>query len=341
VKAECRAVRESVGISDTSTFAKYEISGPGAEKWLSRILTNRVPKAGRITLSPMLNARGKLIGDFTLARASADRFFLFGSGVAEKYHMRWFEQHLPKDGSVVVKALGLDLVGLTIAGPKARAVLAKLTDDDVSAAAFKFLDFRPSMEVGLVRAMVGRVSFTGDLGYEIWVRPEFHVALFDALWEAGKEFGMKPFGSRALLSLAREKGFGTWAREFRPIYGPYEAGLGRFVALDKGDFVGREAAAAEQKAGPARTRVGFVIEAGDADAIGDEAVWKNGKVVGWITSGGYCHHAGASYATGYVPTETLGNAAAATWEIEILGERRRARLQIDPLFDPTGARARG
>jgi dimethylglycine dehydrogenase len=305
------------------------------------MLANRIPRIGRMALTPMLNPRGKLIGDFTLARASADRFFLFGSGVAENYHMRWFEKHLPADGSVAIRALGLDLVGLTIAGPMARAVLAKLTDDDVSPGAFRFLDFRPSMEVGMAPAMVGRVSFTGDLGYEIWVRPEFHVAAFDALWEAGREFGMKPFGSRALLSLAREKGFGSWAREFRPIYGPFEAGLDRFVALDKGDFIGRDAAAAEKASGPARKRVGFTVDAGDADAIGDEAVWKDGEVVGWITSGGYCHHAGASYATGYVPAERLSpDAAQATWEIEILGERRRARLQFEPLFDPAGARAR-
>lgn len=169
VKAECRAVRGSVGISDTSSFAKYEITGPGAESWLSRMLANRIPRIGRMALTPMLNPRGKLIGDFTLARASADRFFLFGSGVAENYHMRWFEKHLPADGSVAIRALGLDLVGLTIAGPVARAVLAKLTDDDVAPGAFRFLDFRPSMEVGMAPAMVGRVSFTGDLGYEIWV----------------------------------------------------------------------------------------------------------------------------------------------------------------------------
>jgi dimethylglycine dehydrogenase len=148
-------------------------------------------------------------------------------------------------------------------------------------------------------------------------------------------------GSRALLSLAREKGFGSWAHEFRPIYGPFEAGLDRFVALNKGDFIGRDAAAAEKASGPARKRVGFTVDAGDADAIGDEAVWKDGEVVGWITSGGYCHHAGASYATGYVPAERLSpDAAQATWEIEILGERRRARLQFEPLFDPAGARAR-
>jgi dimethylglycine dehydrogenase len=341
VKAECKAVRAGVGVSDTSTFAKYEITGRGAEAWLSRMLANKMPRTGRMTLSPMLNERGKLIGDFTVAKAADDKLYVFGSGAAEKYHMRWFEKHLPADGSVAVKALGLGLVGLTIAGPRARDLLAKLTDDDVTTGAFRFLDFRPSMEVGLVNAMVGRISFTGDLGYEIWVKPEHQVALFEDIWRAGKEFGIRPFGSRALLALAREKGFGTWAREFRPIYGPYEAGLGRFVDLSKNDFVGRTAAAEEKAKGPARQRVGFVVEADDADAIGDEAVWKDGKVVGWITSGGYCHHVGCSYATGYVPSETLGkDAASATWEIEILGERKRARLQIDPLFDAAGARAR-
>ncbi|MBI3506614.1 MAG: GcvT family protein [Proteobacteria bacterium] len=341
VKAECRAVREAVGISDTSTFAKYEITGPGAEAWLSRMLANKMPRTGRLTLSPMLNERGKLIGDFTVAKAADEKLYVFGSGTAEKYHMRWFEKHLPKDGSVSVKALGLGLVGLTIAGPRARDLLAKLTDDDVSAKAFRFLDFRPSMEVGLVKAMVGRISFTGDLGYEIWVKPEHQAALFEDLWQAGQEFGIRPFGSRALLALAREKGFGTWAREFRPIYGPFEAGLGRFVDLSKNEFVGRAAAAEENAKGPARQRVGFVVDAGDADALGDEAVWKDGKVVGWITSGGYCHHVACSYATGYVPSGTLaGDTGTAKWEIEILGERRSARLQIDPLFDPAGARAR-
>ncbi len=341
VKAECKAVRSGVGVSDTSTFAKYEIAGRGAETWLSHMLANKMPRTGRMTLSPMLNERGKLIGDFTVAKAADDRLYVFGTGTAEKYHMRWFEKHLPADGSVTVKALGLGLVGLTIAGPRARDLLANLTDDDVSTGAFRFLDFRPSMEVGLVNAMVGRVSFTGDLGYEIWVKPEHQVALFEDIWRTGQEFGIRPFGSRALLALAREKGFGTWAREFRPIYGPYEAGLGRFVDLSKNDFVGRTAAAEEKAKGPARQRVGFVVEADDADAIGDEAVWKDGKVVGWITSGGYCHHVTCSYATGYVPSETLGkDSATATWEIEILGERRRARLQIDPLFDAAGTRAR-
>ena len=221
-------------------------------------------------------------------------------------------------------------------------MLAKVTDEDVSAAAFKFMDFRPDMTIGMVPAMVGRVSYTGDLGYELWMAPENQVAVFNALWEAGMEFGIKSFGSRALMSLAREKNFGSWSREFRPIYGPYEADLGRFVDLSKNDFIGRAGAAAEKEKGPQRKRVSFVVDAGDADAIGDEAVWKNGKVVGWITSGGYCHHAGKSIAIGYVPSDTLGrDAESATWEVEIIGVRLPAKLQLAPLFDPDAKRMRG
>lgn len=341
VKAECLAVRQGVGISETSTFAKYEVTGPDAESWLSHMLANKLPKTGRLTLAPMLNHAGKLIGDFTVAKAGPERFFVFGSGAAEKYHMRWFEQHLPKDRDAKIVALGQQLTGLSIAGPRARDVLAKLTDDNVSAKAFRFMDFRTDMTIGMVPAMVGRISFTGDLGYEIWVRPEYQVALFEALWEAGREFGIKPFGSRALMSLAREKNFGTWAREFRPIYGPFEADLGRFVDLTKNDFIGRAGAAREADEGPKRQRVSFVVEADDADAIGDEAVWKDGAVVGWITSGGYCHHMQRSLAIGYVPSEVLVDHAKANWEIEILGERRAARVQPEPLFDPQAQRMRG
>lgn len=341
VKAECQAVRGSVGISETSSFAKYEVTGSGAEGWLSHLMANKMPKQGRLTLTPMLNEKGKLIGDFTVAKVGPERFFIFGTGSAEKYHMRWFEQHLPKDGRVTIKAMGASLCGLTIAGPKAREVLAKLTDEDVSAAAFKFMDFRPNMDIGMVPAMVGRISYTGDLGFELWMAPENQVAIFNALWAAGAEFGIKPFGSRALMSLAREKNFGSWSREFRPIYGPYEADLGRFVDLSKNDFIGRAGAAAEKEKGPQRRRVSFVVEATDADAIGDEAVWKDGKVVGWITSGGYCHHAGCSIAIGYVPAETLGkDADKAKWEVEIIGQMRPAKLQLTPLFDPEAKRMR-
>lgn len=337
VKNEVRAVRTQVGITEISTFAKYEISGRDAPQWLSNLLANKLPATGRMNLSPMLNHRGKLIGDFTIARLADDRFMIFGSGAAEKYHMRWFEQHLPQDGSVIVRALGQSLTGIAIAGPQARAVLQKLTSDDVSNDHFKFMDFRTKLSIGLHDVMAGRISFTGETGYELWMRPDQQISVFESLWEAGRDHGLTPFGSRALLALAREKSFGTWAREFRPIYGPYEAGLGRFVDLSKNNFIGRDAAALEKANGPQRSRVSFVVEADDADAMGDEAIWKDGAVVGWVTSGGYCHFHDCSYATGYVSQTALEKREMNTlWEIEILGTRYKASLLSEPLYDPHG-----
>jgi len=337
VAAECAAVREKVGLSETSAFAKYEITGPGAETWLSHMLANKMPREGRIVLTPMLNEAGKLIGDFTLAKAGPELFYLFGAGSAEKYHMRWFEAHLPEDNSVVIRPLGLSLVGLTVAGPKACDVLTKVTDEDVSNEAFKFMDFR-QLDLGTIPARVGRISYTGDLGYEIWVAPEYQRPLFDRLMQAGEEHGIRLFGTRALMSLRLEKNFGTWAREFRPLYGPFEAGLGRFVDLTKNAFIGRDGAMAEKENGGKRKLVSMVVEAGDADVIGDEPIWHGGEVVGWVTSGGYAHNAGLSMAQGYVPAAL---AEDNVFEIEILGERHQARVQAEPVFDPEAERMRG
>ncbi len=327
---ECRAVRTSAGCLEISGYAKYEITGPGAEGWLSHLLANKVPPAGRMTLAPMLNERGKLIGDFSLAKLSDERFYIFGSGAAENYHMRWFEQHLPDDGSVRVRALGLDLCGLSIAGPNAQKILAKLTDEDVSTSAFPFMAFR-EMELGLVPAMVGRVSFTGSLGYEIWVKPEYLTTLHSHIMAAGDEFAIRQVGGRALMSLRLEKNWGTWAREYRPIYGPYEAGLGRFVALSKNDFIGREAAAREKETGGARALTVFTVAGSEVDVIGDEPVYHNGNCVGWITSGGYAHAAGKSVAMGYIPRELVNESNG--FEIEILGQIYKAIPQAEPLYD--------
>jgi dimethylglycine dehydrogenase len=351
VKAECLAVRNGVGVTEIANFAKYAITGPGAEAYLSRLMTNRMPKAGRIVLTPMLNENGKLIGDFTIAKAAPlqngeDRFFMWGSSQAQIYHMRWFEEHLPNDGSVSIHPLGMSLVGLSIAGPKARDVLARLTDEDVSSAAFRFLDFRET-HLANVPAMINRVTYTGDLGYEIWVRPEYERRLYDKVMEAGAEFGIRNFGMRALLSLRLEKNWPTWFRELRNIYGPFEAGLDRFVDLKKNDFIGREAAAREHEDGGKLRRVTFVVDADDADVLGDEPIWhvdgSGGKVIGWVTSGGYAHYVDRSLAQGYIPKELAadGGGGAAGFEIEILGERRSATIQHDPLFDPEGARMRG
>jgi len=339
VAAECQAVRERVGLIETSNFAKYEVRGAGARQWLNYLLANKMAKPGRMVLAPMLKWDGKLIGDFTVACLDEETFYIIGAGTAETYHMRWFEQHLPNDGSVALRALGLSLLGLSIAGPKSRDVLAKLARADVSCDAFRFMDFR-RMDVGMVPALVGRVSFSGDLGYEIWVAPEYQTNLFEILMEAGSEFGIQVFGARALRSLSLEKGFGSWATEYRPIYGPHEAGMGRFVKLDKGDFIGRDAAVKEREEGSERVLVLLDIDAGDADVMNDEPIWHGGAVVGWVTSGGFAHYIGKSLALGYVPSRLANDTTDAAFEIEILGERRKATLLVDPPFDPEARRMR-
>jgi dimethylglycine dehydrogenase len=337
VAREVETVRARVGMIEIANFAKYDITGPGAEAWLDHLLPNRLPKAGRMVLTPMLNRAGMLIGDFTLARLADDHFMIFGSGLAEEYHRRWFQAELPASG-VSVRAHGLDLVGLHIAGPRARDVLAGLANRDVSASAFKFMDIA-RMNVGPLPALIGRVSYTGDLGYEIWVKPEHQRALFDLLMAAGAAHGIGLFGARAFNSLRLEKSFGSWSREYRPIYTPWEAGLDRFVSTQKADFIGRDALMSARDAGQTRRIATFVVDAHDADVIGDEPIWRDGKVVGWVTSGGYAHHSKASVAIGYV--ETAAFDPTADYEIEIIGDRRPARMRADPLFDAKGERMRG
>jgi dimethylglycine dehydrogenase len=217
-------------------------------------------------------------------------------------------------------------------------LLQRLTPRDVSAEAFRFLAV-DRFDIGTVPAMVGRISFTGDLGYEIWVKSDYLATLFDLLMDAGGDLGIRPFGGRALNSLRLEKSFGTWFREFRPIYTPWEAGLDRFIAVQKPDFIGREATIRTREQEPRYKLVTMTVDAEDADAIGDEPILKGGEVAGWVTSGGYAHHAQKSVAMGYVKIEAFD--PAASYEIEIIGEPRPARIQPEPLFDPKGERMRG
>jgi len=379
VGEEVKAVRESVGVSEIANFAKYAVTGPGAEVFLNRLMTNTMPKAGRLVLTPMLNEFGKLIGDFTIAKAGDERFLIWGSSAAQVYHMRWFERHLPKDRSVHIHRFDQTLVGLTVAGPNARKVLKKLTDEDVSNEAFRFMDFR-EMAVGAAPCMVNRISYTGDLGYEIWMSPAYERRVYRAIKEAGEEYGIRDFGMRALLSMRLEKNFPTWGHELRPIYGPFEGAMDRFVKLSKNDFIGREQAAKEHADGPKRRRVSFVIEAGTADVMHDEPVWAkvgdtdygtieaphgagpkrfdagnnefehpgmkqivdgDWRVVGWVTSGGYAHGVGLSMAQGYVPAALADKGEEGLFEIEILGVRCPARIAVEPPFDPKGERMRG
>ena len=343
VAEEAVNVRQNVGLMETSGFAKYLITGQRSGAWLDGILANRLPSDGRMALSPMLKHDGNVIGDFTIANLSGvlpdGGWFIAGSGVAEDFHMRWFEQHLPSDGSVTVNSYGSSLVGLSIAGPHARDLLASVSDTDVSNDAFRFMQIR-QLDVGMARVMAGRISYTGDLGYELWMTPDVQCHVFNALMEAGVNYGVKLFGLRALNALRLEKGFGSWSREYRPIYTPFECGLDRFVALDKpADFIGKTAAMAscEIGGGPMRLRT-FLVDSIDADVIGDEPISLHGKVCGWVTSGGYAHASEVSVAMGYVPVDVADTIEG--WEIELLGDTVSARLQKAPLFDANGHRMR-
>ncbi len=195
------------------------------------------------------------------------------------------------------------------------------------------------LPIGLGSALVGRVSYTGDLGFEFWCDPAYQLHLFDTLMGAGADLGIRLFGSRALNSLRLEKAYGSWAREYRPVYGPVEARLDRFVAFDKpADFIGRQAAREQQRDGGRLRLCCFVVKADTADVIGDEPIWHGEQVRGWVTSGGYAHHAGVSVAMGYVDKEFAS--ANDAWSIEILGTCYPARLQAQPLFDPEGRHMR-
>ena len=338
IKIETEAVREGVGLTEISGFSKFSVTGPGARDWLDRLLACHLPSPGRMTLAPMLKEDGKLLGDLSIACWSDENFFLVGSGAAEAFYLRWFEMHRPQDGSVCINNIGLNLCGLSIAGPKSRELLSKVTEEDVSSEAFRFMAVR-ELDIDLVHSRVARVSYTGDLGYEIWVRPEHQRHLLALLLDEGAALGIRLFGLRALNALRIEKNYGSWAREYRPLYGPLEAGLEGFVGYDKaGDFIGKVGVLQERNHGGKLRLRTFVVEATEADAIGDEPIGYGGTVQGWVTSGGFAHTSGVSVAMGYVPKEIADQPEG--WSIEILGKHCPARLQATPLFDPTGQRMR-
>ncbi|MCY4336283.1 MAG: FAD-dependent oxidoreductase [Litoreibacter sp.] len=332
---EVRAVREAAGINEVQNFGKYRVTGPQARDWLDVIMAGRVPKMGRLSLTPMLSRKGRLIGDFTISCLGEEEFQLTASYGSQAYHMRWFEQNT--DSGVTVDNISDRLTGFQVAGPRARDILQAATRDDLST--MKFMDVR-RMVVGQVACIVQRVSYTGDLGYEVYCDPMHQRALWSALWHAGEPHGMTPFGMRAMMSLRLDKFFGSWLSEFSPDYTAAETGMDRFIAFSKeAPFIGRASAEAEQKAPPARKLCAFVVEADDAEVTAYEPIFIDDEVVGFCTSGGYSHHLGLSIAQGFVPRDLAEPGLEV--EIEILGQLRKARLVTEPLFDADGLRMRG
>lgn len=337
IAAEVAATRTAAGLLDTSVYARYEVSGLGAEAWLDQLLANTLPAIGRIRLAPMLSPAGKLMGDLTVTRLGAERFWLVGSYYLQEWHLRWFRDHLPPAG-VRLENLSASWLGFSLSGPRARDILAALTRADVSNAALPFMGAQ-TLDVGLTQAVVARVALTGELGYEISVRSSQHQALWDALIGAGTEFGMKPIGMRAQDSLRLEKGYGVWSLEFTQSYTAAMSGLDRFIAFDKGEFIGRAAALAEKDAGPAQRLVLLAVDSSDADVTGYEPVSAGGRRVGFVTSGAYGHHVRQSLALAYIDASVAARPAPLT--VEVVGEPRAARILVDPPYDPGGLKPRG
>jgi len=338
VGEEVRAVREQVGALEIANFGKHKVSGPGAVAYLDRLLANTLPEVGRLKLSPMLTPKGKLYGDLTVARLDRDTFYIFGSGAAQEMHRRWFEKHLP-DSGVSYENYSDAFHGMAIAGPNSRELLSRITRDDVSAEKLHFCDFRKTTVAG-VPALLVRISFSGELGYEIYCAPQYHLKLFEKIEEAGSDLGLKLYGARALMSLRLEKSWGVWTLEYRPEFTADESGLDAFVAMGKAtDFIGKDAIHRARDEGVSKKLVTMVMDAGDVDCVQDEAVFHNGECVGYVTSGGYAHYCQKSVAMAYLPIALAESDEQ--FQIEILGELRSARLQAEPLHDPSGSRMRG
>ena len=333
VARECDAVRNGVGGIELANFAKHSITGPGARDWLNRTMAGHIPKPGRLTLTPMLTKKGRLYGDLTVACLGDEDFMLFGSGAMQDAHSRFFARTLPDTVRHENQTGGWHGIGL--AGPQSRELLQRITRLDVSADAFKFRDTRRTF-VGGVPVILNRLSFSGELGFEIYCRPQFLMLLSEAIEEAGEDLDYRWYGARTLMSLRLEKGWGAWGLEFRPDFNAVESGMDVFINWNK-DFVGKEATARFRDEGVDRKLVTLTVDT-PMDVTLDEAVLVNDAAVGYITSGGYAHHVGKSMAMTYVATEHA--AAGTVVKVEIMGEMYPAEVQGAPLYDPNGGRMR-
>jgi dimethylglycine dehydrogenase len=284
----------------------------------------------------MLTDKGKLYGDLSVACLADDHFMLFGSGAMQEAHRRWFEQRLPESG-VSYANLSDALHGIALSGPNSRDLLARISRDDVSTEALRFRDVRRTFVAG-VPAILARVSFSGELGFEIYVAPQYQLRLADAIEEAGDDLGLRWYGARALMSLRLEKGWGAWTLDYRPDFTAAESGLDAFINWDK-DFIGKDAAVAEKSVGPQKRLVTLVIDTTDIDVSNDEAILHGGEAVGYVSSGGYAHHVRKSMALGYVPSKLAVGGQAL--QVEINGDMFGAEVQAGAVYDPNGGRMRG
>ena len=339
VGQEARTLRDKAGIIDISNFAKYRVTGPGAEAWLNAVFANRMPQeVGRSCLTPLIGKRGGIAGDATVTRLADDEFWVISSGMAERYQKRFYDA-VPLPADTTFESLTNTWCGFNVAGPRSRALLQRLTNTSLDTADWPFMR-SGWIEIAGVTVMALRVSFTGDLGWELHCRTEDQRTLYTALLETCAEFGAIPVGSRALMSLRMEKGYGSWGREYSPEYWPQECGLARLCRSDKA-YLNHAAALANMKKEPREKMVLLALNAEDtqasnADATGGEPIFKDGIGIGRVSSGGYGYHVGLSLALGFVKNARAGDQV----EVMVLGRPHRAVILDRPPFDPDGKRLR-
>ncbi len=335
VADECKATREAVGLLDISGFSRFFVAGPGAEAWLDTLLACELPSPGRARLAPMLSPEGRMKGDLTVFNWGDGTYWLMGSYYLREWHLRWFEDHAGPN--VRILDISDNTVGMSLSGPNSLKVLERLTDGPIADLPFMGCG---TFDIGLIRAHVGRLSVTGELGYEINCSAAEHITLRETLLEAGAEFGIREIGYNALLSLRLEKSFGIWSAEFTQAYTPGQTGMDRWIAWDKGDFTGRAAAIAERDSNaPAQKVVTLEVDSPDADASGYEPVWHGDKMVGFVTSGGYGHTLQKSLAMAMVDQDVTAEGTYLT--VHVVGQERPAKVIANSPYDPTGKAMRG
>lgn len=332
VVEECQMLRSQGGIIDISNFAKYSVRGKLAEKWLNLVFANNMPKEiGRSCLTPLISKRGGIAGDFTVTRISTEEFFIFGSGMAERYHKRFFDSVPVLDG-VIFESLTESLCGFNVAGPLSRKMLSALTNSNLSNESFPFMRSK-KMKLCGVEVLALRVSFTGDLGWELHCDTADQEKLYLGLINSGKDYGIGLVGSRALMSLRIEKGYGSWSREYSPEYWPQEVGLDRLIKEDK-EFLNKKAyLEIRNKVPREKLCMVEVLQADDADATGGEPIFSlEGKPLGRVSSGSYCGGVGKSLALAFIKDATAGDKV----NVMILGKPHIGKILNEPPFDPSG-----
>ncbi len=339
IGAEALATRRTAGLFDETSFGKIEIVGPGAVAFLGRLCANDVDvPVGRIVYTQLLNQRGGIECDLTVTRVAADRYLMITGTAVGQHDLGWLRRHLPDDGSVLLNDITSGRVCFALWGPRARDILAPLTRDDVSDAGFPYLTAR-AITVGSVPVYALRVTYVGELGWELYAHTEFGVALWRTLWEAGRPHGMVAGGYRAIDALRLEKGYRVWSSDITPDENPYEAGLGFAVALDKEpEFIGRDALVTAKAAGPRKRLRCLVLDDPGSVCLGNEPVRVGGSIVGRVTSGGYGFAVERSIAYAYLPPDRA--AIGTRGEVEVFGEWIGFEAAREPLYDPEGARIR-